>query len=158
MRQTRNYFSVIVLVGFISGTLDGLAAAIMYYVQTGNDPLNVFRFIASGIFGAAAFSEGVPMALWGIAFHYIIAFGWTILFFRLARRFLFLARSWIISGMMYGIFVWLIMNLVVVPLSLAPMKAGPKEWTAILKGVLILMVCIGLPISYSARKYFQANP
>lgn len=153
----RNRIKQLLLTGLLAGTLDGLAATVMYYVQTGKDPLNVFRFIASGVFGATAFSGGVRMALWGIAFHYIIAFGWTILFFWFARKFLFLTKNWIISGIMYGIFVWLIMNLVVVPLSHVPVKTDPKEWTAILTGACVLIVCIGLPISYAARNHLQAN-
>jgi hypothetical protein len=99
----------------------------MYSLQTTKDPLNVFRFIASGVFGSLAFSGGVPMAFRGIGFHYIIAAGWTILFFWLEGRFLFVTTNWIISGVIYGIFVWLMMNLDVVPLSLVPMKASPRE-------------------------------
>lgn len=144
--------------GLLIGTLDGLAATLMYSMQTGKEPLNVFRFIASGVFSAPAFSGGVPMALWGIAFHYIIAFGWTILFFRLAGRFSFLTGNWIISGIIYGIFVWLMMNVVIVPLSLVPVKAGQKEWEDILLAMLILMVCVGMPVSYSARKYLNPSP
>lgn len=57
------------------------------FVQTGKDTLNVFLFfITSGVFSATAFSGGVPIALWGIAFYYIITFSWTILFFRAGRK------------------------------------------------------------------------
>jgi hypothetical protein len=153
MKIIKNIFKALFITSLVVGTLDGSAAAILYSVETGKDPLNVFRFIASGVFGAPALSGGLPMALWGMAFHYIIAFGWTILFFWLAGRFLWLSRNWIISGIMYGIFVWLMMNLVVVPVSLVPMKASPKEWASILKGVLILIACIGLPVSFAARRY-----
>lgn len=143
--------------GLLAGTLDGLAAVILYYAKTGNDPLHVFRFIASGVFGREAFSGGIPLALWGIGFHYFIAFGWTFLFFLLARNWRLLTAHWIASGIIYGLLVWLMMNLVVVPLSLVPVKAGPKEWSTILTGIFILMVCIGLPISYSAQKYLQPD-
>lgn len=145
------------IAGIVAGTLDGLAAVTMYYVQTGKDPLNVFRFIASGVFGTSAFTGGVPIALAGIAFHYIIAFGWTILFFWLATRIQFLTAKWIFSGIVYGIFVWLMMNIVVLPLSLVPMKSSPKEWSDIAKGMIILITCIGLPISFIAKKYLRMN-
>jgi hypothetical protein len=155
MTKLNNVVKPLVITGLVAGTLDAWGAIIIYFVQTGKDPFNVFRFIASGVFGQTALSGGVPMALWGIAFHYIIAFGWTVLFFLLAGRFLFLTRNWIISGIIYGIFVWLMMNLVVMPASLAHMKTGPKEWAGIIKGVLILIVCVGLPVSYSARRYLK---
>ncbi|HET9054603.1 MAG TPA: hypothetical protein VFM90_10535 [Cyclobacteriaceae bacterium] len=147
----------LLLTGLLAGTLDGLAAVILYYMQTGKDPLNVFRFIASGVFGVQAFSGGVTMALWGIVFHYSIAFGWAMLFFLLARKCLLLTKNWIISGVVYGVFVWLIMNLVVVPLSHVPVKADPKEWPDILTGVSILVICIGLPVSFAARKHHPAG-
>lgn len=146
------------ITSFIIGTLDGIAAVGMYTIPTGKDPLNVFRFIASGIFGTTALSGRVPMALWGIVFHYVITLGWTILFFWLARKFKLLTRNWITSGVIYGVFVWLMMNLVVIPLSLVLMKADPKEWSGILKGALILIICVGLPIAYSARRYNSNSP
>jgi hypothetical protein len=155
MKRLKEALKPLFITGLIVGTIDGLAATILYVVKTGKDPLNVFRFIASGIFDRAAFSGGVLMALGGIAFHYMVSLGWTILFFWLAGRFLPLSRHWIISGILYGIFVWVIMNLVVMPLSLVPIKAGPKDWLDILKGAFILIVCVGLPVSYSARKYLR---
>ena len=153
MIKLKSVLKPLIITGLLAGTLDGLSACIMYYSQSGKDPLNVFRFIASGVFGSPALSGGVPMGLWGIIFHYVIAFGWTILFFWLAAKLPVLTRNWIVSGIAYGIFVWLMMNLVVVPVSLVPMKAGPKEWAGILKATLILIICIGLPVSYSAKRY-----
>lgn len=139
----------------MAGTLDGLAAALAYYVQTGRDPLNVYRFVASGAFGADAFRGGVPMALSGIVFHYAIAIGWTILFFILALRLSILLKNRMISGVAYGIFVWVIMNLVVMPLSLVSVKPGPPDWISIIKGAAILVLCIGLPIAFSASKHLK---
>lgn len=147
----------LVITGFVAGTLDGLAAAITYYLSTEKDPLNVYRFVASGVFGTDALSGGVPMAIWGVIFHYVIAAGWTILFFLLSSRISFLLKNWIVSGILYAVFVWIVMNMVIVPLSLVPVKQGLKEWHDILKGATILILCIGLPISYSARKYLLMN-
>lgn len=143
------------MTGLTAGTLDGLAAAISYFISTGKDPLHVYRYVASAIFGMDAFSGGVPMAICGIVFHYIIASGWTIVFFALAVRLRSFLKNWIVSGILYGISVWIMMNLVIVPLSNVPANTGPKEWSAILKGAIILILCIGLPIAYSASKYLK---
>ncbi len=140
--------------GLLAGTLDGLAAALMYSVSNGKDPLNVYRFIASGVFGKDAFSGGVPMALYGIFFHYVIAFGWTTLFFGLYPRVPFLSRNKIVTGIFYGVFVWLMMNLVVLPFSNVPMS-GELQISAILKGMVVLMLCIGLPISWMTSKFYS---
>lgn len=154
----KNLLKPLVITGLIAGTLDGLAACMMYSVSSGKDPMNVFRFIASGVFGTPAFRGGVTMAVWGIVFHYVIAFGWTLLFFWLAVRLRVITKNWIISGFFYGIFVWLVMSQIVVPLSLVPMNPNPKEWTEMLKAAIILIICIGLPVSYSAKRHLSKHP
>jgi hypothetical protein len=126
MLKQKSISKPLIITVLIAGTLAGLAARIMYYSQSGNDPLTVLRFIASGGFGVSAFSGGLPVASWGIVFH-VIAFCWTILFFSLAARFPVLIKRWVIYGILYGIFVWLMMNLVVIPTSLVPMKTVGKE-------------------------------
>lgn len=82
----------------LAGTLDGLAAALKYIVDTGKDPMNVFRFIASGVFGSKDFEGGITMGLWGIFFHYLIATGWTVLFFIAYPRIKPLSRNKYITG------------------------------------------------------------
>ena len=139
--------------GLVAGTLDGLAAALLYVIKSGKDPLNVYRFIASGVFGKDAFAGGVPMALWGIFFHYVIATGWALLFFATYPRLAILGSKKVISGIGYGLFVWLMMNLVVVPLS--NVQSGPMTINGVITGILVLMLCIGLPISFLAGKFYN---
>ena len=66
--------------GVIVGTLDILAAFIQFYSKTQKNPIVVLNFIASGIFGKEAFTGGNKMAAFGLFFHYVIAFGFTLLF------------------------------------------------------------------------------
>lgn len=136
---------IILLTTLLAGTLDGLAATIKYLVSTGENPLNVFRFVASGVFGNAAIAGGLNMALLGILFHYFIAGIWVSLFFWLYPR---VKPKWTnkyVSGMLYGIIVWLIMNLIVLPLSNTPALTSNLMQDII--GILILIVAIGLPVS-----------
>lgn len=150
MKTNRYLF---LLSGLLVGTLDIATALIQYYAKTGKDPNNVLRFIASGVFGPDAFSGGAPMAAWGLLFHYTIAFSFTGCFFWLYRRSALLARSRVLTGVGYGLFVWCVMNLVVVPLSRTP-KAPFDPGKAAL-AALILVVMIGLPLSFIARKYLK---
>jgi uncharacterized membrane protein YagU involved in acid resistance len=143
----------IIKTGLLAGTLDGLAAALLYSIPSGKDPLNVYRFIASGVFGKEAFQGGVIMAMLGILFHYVIATGWTVLFFAAYPRIELLSKSKIATGIFYGIFVWIMMNLVVVPLSSVSMK-GSRELSSIIIGMAVLIFCIGLPISWMASRYY----
>ena len=57
---------------------------------------------------------------------------------------------------LYGIFVWIMMNKVVMPLSRVQMPAT-ITWNSILIGASVLVVCIGLPVSLGARRYFSRH-
>ncbi|WP_026969711.1 hypothetical protein [Algoriphagus terrigena] len=132
------------------GTLDILAACIQYYLKTGSGPALVFKFIASGVFGAEAFSAGDSMIVYGLLFHYSIAVSFTIFFFLITTLFPALLKAKVVTGIGYGIAVWIVMNLIVVPISNTP--KGEFDWINAGIGMLILIVCIGLPLSFIAAK------
>jgi len=146
---------VILWTGLLAGTLDGLAAALLYFIRTGKNPMVVYRFIASGVFGSEALSGGLSMGLIGIFFHYTIAMGWTIVFFTACTRLPVLLKNRIAVGITYGIFVWLMMNLVVIPLSRVP--PSPVTLSGVVTGAFVLIICIGLPISFMANKYYHKS-
>lgn len=133
------------------GTLDITAATINYWVGGGREPVNIFIYIASGVFGSRAFEVGAPMAWWGLLFHYFIAFIWTTLFFIAYSRIGFMSRlNWVLVGIVYGIFVWVVMNRVVLQLANTP--KGPFNVKGALIGCVILITMIGLPLSYIAMR------
>src|SRR5689334_21896350 len=103
--STKNPFRMIVVTGLLAGTLDALAAIIVYQAN----PKRMFQFIASGVFGKDAFSGGVTMALWGALFHFFIAFCWTIFFLLLYPRVKILSANKFIVSIGYGLFIWLVM-------------------------------------------------
>ncbi len=154
MQQTKR-FNAIMVAGLLAGTLDGLAAALLYVIRTGKNPIAVFRFIASGVFGQEALSGGMGMGMIGIVFHFIIAMGWTMVFFIASSRISLLIKYWVVSGILYGLFVWMAMNLVVLPLSRVP--ALPLTFSGVLIGVSVLMVCIGLPIAFLAQRFYRSQ-
>jgi hypothetical protein len=59
----------------------------------------------------------------------------------------------IITAVAYGLFVWCVMNLVVVPST--QIGSRPVELTNALINIAILIVCIGLPLSLIARAYYS---
>jgi hypothetical protein len=142
--------SKIIKAGFIAGTLDICAASIQYYIKTGKGPENVLKFIASGVFGKDAFSGGHLMSACGLLLHYIIAFAFTVFFFFLYPRLKFLSVNLFLTALLYGIFTWLVMNRVVLPLSNTP--ALPFSWLGAAIAAGILTLCIGLPLAIIAGK------
>jgi hypothetical protein len=150
MNRTRT-LSAIVLTALIAGTLDGLAAIVNYLIVGGTDPARVFMYIASGVFGREAVNANVQLAWWGVVFHYFIAFCWTAFYFFLYPRLTVLSRNVVASGAGYALCVWLVMNLIVLPLS--NVTRFPITISRTLIGAGILVVCIGLPIAFLARRH-----
>lgn len=143
----------IVQAWLIAGSLDITAATIHFLLRGGANPLRLLQFIASGILGKDAFAGGIATALVGLLLHYTIALIWTTLFFLVAARAPMLVQNVVVSGVMYAILVWCIMNFAVLPLSNAAKQ--PVNPLQSLIGAAILVLCIGIPIAYFARKYFS---
>jgi hypothetical protein len=137
--------------GVIVGTLDILSALIYYYLKTGGgNPLTVLKYVASGFFGKSAFTAGNGMIWWGLLFHYFIAISFTFFFFLINGASHWFSRNKILTGVLYGIFTWLVMNLVVVPMSKIAVRPFDPVNTII--NLVILIICIGIPLSYMASK------
>lgn len=152
-----NAWRQILPIGLIAGTMDISAAFIQAYMVSGVSPLRVLRFVASGVFGTSALTGGTGTALWGLLFHYLIAMSWAALFFLLYPSIRKVSTNWILNGVVYGVVVWLLMNLIVVPLSNTPPRVIPWNLqTFISMGIII--VCIGLPIALLVkRSYARGN-
>ena len=141
--------------GFFVAVLDGSAAVIQYLVNGGKHPWNVFKYIASAVFGKAAFKGGAGMVIAGIAAHVVIAICWTCLYFMIARRFDRLRKQWFLSGMLYGIFVWVMMTQVVLPLT--KVVQPPFDLQRAIISCLIIMAAVGLPLSYIMYSRFRTD-
>ncbi len=145
----------ILLTGLLAGTLDGLAAIINYLIGGGKYPGKIFQFISSGVFGKDAFSGDYTMILMGIFFHFIIAFVFTIVYFLFYHKIKAVLKNNVVAGLVYGVLVWIIMNLLILPASNVP--AIPFKLINTIIGAVILMLCVGLPISVMADRYHRLN-
>ncbi|MES2734640.1 MAG: hypothetical protein V4714_23025 [Bacteroidota bacterium] len=151
--KPKSALKTIIGAGLLAGILDIIVPMVMYATSTGKSPLNVLRFIASGVFGSQAFGGGVPMAIWGLIFHFFIAYAFTVVFFFAYPKIRSISSGKVLTGVGYGVFVWLVMNLIVLPLANTP-QATFNLWQAI-KGILILMMAFGLPLSLIVHKYYE---
>jgi hypothetical protein len=146
----------ILLSGFVAGTMDMLAAILVYSgIMQKVTIMQILHGIAAGVFGKDTVGSSTTMALLGLAFHYIIAYCFAIGYFIVYPHISFLRKQKIISGLLYGIFVWAVMNLIVVPLSNT--YHAPFKWDSALRAAVILMFCIGLPISLITHRYYKSK-
>ncbi|HEX6565828.1 MAG TPA: hypothetical protein VF020_16185 [Chthoniobacterales bacterium] len=146
----------VLAIGLFAGTLD-MADALIFNVLRGITSVMVLQYIASGLIGAASFHGGVATTGLGLVLHYLIALGWTTLFYIASRKIAILTRRPILSGLIYGNVIYLVMNFVVLPVSGVPHPKSTTTVAALVNGVLALMFCIGLPISVLTARYLPAR-
>lgn len=141
---------IIILSGFLVGTADIMAALFNFYLNTGKPPFApVLKFIASGVVGRAAFQGGNSMIVLGLFLHYIIAFSFTLFFFFIYKKLKSLCKNWILMGSLYGLFIWMVMSFVIVPLSKTP-PIPPGSFDKMIVSILILVCMIGIPLTLIA--------
>lgn len=134
--------------GLVAGVLDLTAACVSNGLR-GISPFRVMQSVATGLLGAESYNGGFKTAALGVALHFLIATGAAAVFYALSRKLKFMVRQAIIAGLAYGVAVYLFMNLVVLPLSAFPHKISFQ----IVRGLLIHMFCVGLPIALVVRRY-----
>ena len=145
-------FKRVLFTGLLCGTLDITYAYIDVYVQSGRFATKMFQYIAGGALGLkTSMKGGVPVMLLGIFFHYFIAFSFTAFFFLLYRKSKISRVNRYLLALLYGIFIWCVMSLVVVPLSALPPR--PINWLKSAFDALMFGVTFGLPLVFSARAY-----
>lgn len=141
----------IIITTLVAGSLDILLAFLNAWISNGVTPTRVLQYIASGYFGSEAFAGGPRMALWGLLFHYLVALAFITAFFFLFAKNNFLARHKALTAIGYGLLVWGIMNLVVLPMSKVPVSK--MEPVAMIKGMVILILAIGAPLVVFSSLY-----
>ena len=131
--------------GLIAGTLDMTSAYISY-------GWGMPRGIAAGLLGPSASQGGIGVYILGLAIHVFIALSAAAVYYAASRKLDFMVWHPIVSGLFFGIGLWLVMNLIVLPLCAFHFK-GPYTWHGMVQGLLIHMFLIGLPISFSVRQF-----
>ena len=140
----------ILLAGLLAGVLD-IAAAFAVYGLRGASPVRILQSIASGLLGVAAFQGGLETAALGALLHFAIALVAAGVYYAASRKLGILLRRPILSGMLYGVAVYVFMNHVVVPLSAVPKR--PFVLSLALVILVVHMLCVGLPIALIVRRH-----
>jgi hypothetical protein len=136
----------ILIGGAIAGILDITSAFI-----TGG--ANVPRGIAGGLLGPSVRNNtGIGVWILGLAIHFFIAFSAATVYCLASRILPFLKENYVVCGMFFGIAVFLVMYLVVMPLCAFHFK-GPYTLRILITGIVAHMLLIGLPIGWSLHRW-----
>lgn len=137
--------------GLAAAVLDAADALVAYKLAFGMSPLAIYQFVASGLLGKAAYAAGVPSALLGLAVHFLVAFTAAAVFVTASERLPQLRRDAVGWGLAFGVGVFLVMNLAVIPLS--RIGASMPSLPLVLNGVISHALLVGLPIALAARRF-----
>ena len=145
-----NAFLAIAIGGLSAGILDLAQALVLFGTKV---PLG----IAAGLLGRqAAHGGGVAIYVLGIFLHFFIALSAATIYYLASRTLKFLTEHWFICGLIYGAIVDQVMTLIVLPLS-ALHAHGPHQLHDLLLGIGVHMFTVGLPISFSVRRFANRN-
>lgn len=146
--------------GLIGGLLDATAGVIFYFLFLGMNPIQVLQFIAAGVYGKVAFEGGLTLPGLGVAgvglvLHFVIAFVVAAIYFVAYPRLAVLRNYKVLAGLAFGVGIWLVMNLLVLPNSNLPQ--GPAN--PVLRAIEIIWhaVLVGLPIALITARYFDSK-
>jgi hypothetical protein len=113
-----------------------------------------WQYIASGAMGMAAFEGSIATALLGVLFHLIISFVIAGVFILGADRIPLLRRNLIVGSLLYGFGVFIVMHMIVTPLSATPPIPAPTlPWLfeAIAEHILLVGLALGIIVQWNAN-------
>jgi hypothetical protein len=108
--------------------------------------------IAAGLLGANSYGGGLVTAGLGLALHFFVAFVVVTVFYLASRKIQFLTSHPVVSGILYGMCVYLVMYWLVLPMAfpLFRHRIGND-----LLAVAIHISLIGLPCALIVCRYSQ---
>jgi hypothetical protein len=145
--------SGIILGGFTVGVLDTLLAISLWHVS----PLVVYKSVASGLLGRAAYRGGLGTVLLGMFLHFFIGISAAAVYWIGSHYLPVVGRVmlsyWLPLGLTYGVAVYYFMDIVVLPLSRVPNDGSSEPMWRVLGSIIGHAFLVGLPISWFAHHY-----
>ncbi|HVI26228.1 MAG TPA: DUF1440 domain-containing protein [Xanthomonadaceae bacterium] len=108
----------VVFGGLLLASLDALFATGYWRLAADLPWTRVFQSVAAGVLGPDASRAGGESAAWlGLVLHYAIAMAFVVVYALVARMWPALARRPLAYGVAYGLWLYVAMNCIVIPLS-----------------------------------------
>ena len=139
----------IALAGLIAGILDITSAFVIAGIK-GTGSIRMLQGIASGLLGQRSFEGGMATAGLGLGIHFLIAFTAAAVFYAASRKFSSLTQHAVVSGLLYGIAVYIFMYWILVPFVF---PTAHHSMSRDVTAVIIHVVLIGLPIALVVRRF-----
>ncbi len=154
-RTPGNSTGLLVRATLLAGTLD-IISAMIYVLVAGKNPLAVPVGIAAAIW-PGALKAGLPALVVGLLLHFALMLVMVAVFVAAARRIDWLTAQPVASGALYGVTLWAVMYLVVLPL----------RWPALFPHFTVASVAeqwfshialVGMPLAWLTSRSFRQTP
>ena len=144
-------FRAILTAGLVVGVLD-ISSAFVIWWQRGVGWRRGLQGIAAGLLGANSYDGGLVTAGLGLALHFFVAFVVVSVFYLASRKIEFLTNHPVVSGVVYGIGVYIVMYWFVLPTAFPAFRH--RLWNEAL-ALAIHISLIGLPCALIMRRYSE---
>ena len=144
-------FRTILTAGLVVGVLD-ISSAFVIWWQRGVGARRGLQGIAAGLLGAKSFDGGLVTASLGLGLHFFVALVVVSIFYLASRKIEFLTIHPVVSGVLYGIGVYIVMYWFVLPMAFPTFRHRMGNE---LLAVAIHISLIGLPCALIVRRYSQ---
>ena len=137
--------------GLLIAVADAIFAITLWFEWTTKGLTQVFQSIAVGVLGKASYEGGLATALLGAGLHAVMAIAFVAICIALSFRFRLLTDKPVMSGLLYGVGLYVVMNFVVMPLSRVDASPSFKHLDTIAMSVVAHMV-FGVVCTLFARR------
>jgi hypothetical protein len=152
LNQRNSLLRLSLVGGLIIGTAHSISYHWLISSVLGGYPLTaVYQYIASAALGESAFAGGIATALLGVLFHFLISIVVAGVFILSTNRIILLRRHPVVGSLLYGFGVFIVMNMLVIPLSAAPPLPTPTM-PQLIMNILDHVLIIGLPLGLLLRR------
>src|SRR4029077_6564397 len=142
-------FRAILTAGLVVGVLD-ISSAFLIWWQRGVGARHGLQGIAAGLLGANSYDGGLVTAGLGLALHFFVAFVVVSIFYLASRKIEFLTLHPVVSGVLYGIAVYIVMYWFVLPTAFPTFR---HRLGNDLLAIAIHISLIGLPCAVIVGHY-----
>ena len=133
----------------VVGLLDATDGVVFLGLH-GQNPIQVLQYIASSLLGAQSFSDGLASAGLGLTLHFAVSLVVVTVYILASRRIAALRTQWVLLGLLYGVVVWAVMNLLFLPHT--AIVHGSLTTAALANGLIGHALFVGLPSAFFAKK------
>jgi hypothetical protein len=133
----------------VVGVLDATDGVVFLGLH-GQNPIQVLQYIASSLLGVRSFSGGLPSAVLGLVVHFAVSLVVATFYIFASRRISVLRTQWVPLGLLYGMAVWSVMNLVLLPHT--AVVGSALTAAALANGLIGHALFVGLPSAFFAKR------